>query len=70
MIDAIVDRRELRDYLAPKFAKFWLPDGYAFVDGIPRSSTGKMLKASLREQFRDYMRANNPGPGSAPAPGR
>ena len=61
---------ELRDYLAPKFAKFWLPDGYAFVDAIPRSSTGKMLKASLREQFRDYMRANNPGPGSAPAPGR
>jgi fatty-acyl-CoA synthase len=45
---------ELRDHLAPRFAKFWLPDAFAFVDAIPRSSTGKMLKASLRERFRDY----------------
>jgi fatty-acyl-CoA synthase len=45
---------ELREHLAPKFAKFWLPDAFAFVDAIPRSSTGKMLKTSLREQFRDY----------------
>lgn len=42
---------ELREYLAPKFAAFWLPDGFVFVDDIPRTSTGKMLKAKLREQF-------------------
>ena len=42
---------ELRDFLAPKFAKFWLPDTYAFVSEIPRTSTGKMMKAKLREQF-------------------
>ena len=45
---------ELRDYLAPKFAKFWLPEGYAFVAEIPRTSTGKMMKAALRDQFRDW----------------
>ncbi len=45
---------ELRDYLAPKFAKFWLPDGFEFVDAIPRTSTGKMMKATLREQFKDW----------------
>jgi fatty-acyl-CoA synthase len=44
---------ELRDYLAPKFAKFWLPDGFEFVSAIPRTSTGKMMKATLREQFKN-----------------
>src|SRR4029077_10797934 len=29
---------ELREYLAPKFAKFWLPDGFVFVSEIPRNS--------------------------------
>ena len=47
--------QELRDYLAPKFAKFWLPDGFAFVAEIPRTSTGKMMKAALREQFGDWQ---------------
>ncbi len=42
---------ELRDFLAPKFARFWLPDAFAFVNEIPRTSTGKMMKAKLREQF-------------------
>ena len=45
---------ELCDYLAPRFAKFWLPSGFAFVEQIPRSSTGKMMKAALREQFHDW----------------
>jgi fatty-acyl-CoA synthase len=45
---------ELREYLAPKFAKFWLPDAFVFVDAIPRTSTGKMLKAQLREQFKAW----------------
>ena len=42
---------ELREHLAPRFAKFWLPDAFVFVDAIPRTSTGKMMKAKLREQF-------------------
>ena len=46
--------QELRDHLAPRFAKFWLPDAFAFVAAIPRTSTGKMMKAALREQFRDW----------------
>ncbi|MBI3938096.1 MAG: long-chain fatty acid--CoA ligase [Betaproteobacteria bacterium] len=49
-----VSTEELRRYLEPKFAKFWLPDAFAFVDEIPRTSTGKMMKVKLREQFRDW----------------
>jgi fatty-acyl-CoA synthase len=42
----------LRAHLAPRFAKFWLPDDVKFVDAIPKTSTGKMLKATLREQYQ------------------
>jgi fatty-acyl-CoA synthase len=42
---------DLRQHLAPDFAKWWLPDGFEFVDQIPRTSTGKFLKSALRERF-------------------
>lgn len=42
---------ELRAHLSPRFAKFWLPDAFEFVAEIPRTATGKALKAKLREQF-------------------
>lgn len=45
---------ELRAFLEPQFAKWWLPDAYVFVDEIPRTSTGKFLKSRLREQFKEY----------------
>jgi fatty-acyl-CoA synthase len=48
-------QEELRDFLAPKFARFWLPDAFAFVTEIPRTSTGKTMKAQLREQFSGGM---------------
>jgi fatty-acyl-CoA synthase len=52
--DATATEDEMREFLAPKFSKIWLPDGYVFVDQIPRTSTGKMLKASLRETYRNW----------------
>jgi len=42
---------ELREFLAPNFAKFWLPDAYVFVDEIPKTAVGKFRKTALREQF-------------------
>ena len=42
---------DLRQHLAPDFAKWWLPDSFEFVDQIPRTSTGKFLKSALRERF-------------------
>ncbi len=48
---------ELKAFLAPHFAKFWLPDDFAFVDAIPRTSAGKFKKSELREQFKDYRAA-------------
>ena len=45
---------ELRSFLAPNFAKFWLPDAFEFIDAIPRTSAGKFKKSALRDQFKDY----------------
>ncbi len=46
---------ELLAHLAPNFAKWWLPDAVVFVREIPRTTAGKFLKRSLREQYQDYL---------------
>jgi acyl-CoA synthetase (AMP-forming)/AMP-acid ligase II len=42
---------ELNEFLATRFARFWIPDGYNIVDAIPKTSVGKFLKSALREKF-------------------
>jgi fatty-acyl-CoA synthase len=42
---------ELRDFLAPSFAKWWLPDRFEFVAEIPKTSVGKFRKTELRELY-------------------
>jgi fatty-acyl-CoA synthase len=46
-----VTDEQLREHLAPHFAKWWLPDRFEFVDEIPKTSVGKFKKTALREQF-------------------
>ena len=43
---------DLRHYLEPLFAHFWLPDAFVFLDQIPRTAVGKFQKRALREQLR------------------
>ena len=47
-------RDDLLRFLEAKVAKWWLPDDVAFVDELPHTATGKLLKMKLRETFRDY----------------
>jgi fatty-acyl-CoA synthase len=44
---------ELREFLAPQFAKFWLPEKFVFIDQIPKTSVGKYDKKVLRKRFAD-----------------
>ena len=44
---------ELLEFLAPQFAKWWLPDAVEFALEIPRTSVGKFKKSALRERYRD-----------------
>jgi fatty-acyl-CoA synthase len=32
-----------------------VPDDYAFVDALPRTSTGKFLKTKLRQDFATFV---------------
>jgi fatty-acyl-CoA synthase len=53
--DMQVTADELREHLAPRFPKFWLPDAVVFVEAIPRTSTGKFKKSDLRETYREHF---------------
>jgi 3-(methylthio)propionyl---CoA ligase len=46
-----IARDELLEFLAPRMAKWWLPDDVVFVNEMPMTATGKILKAKLREQY-------------------
>ncbi|WP_395614615.1 long-chain fatty acid--CoA ligase [Allosphingosinicella sp.] len=48
---------DVRTHLAAHVAKWWLPDEILFVDSLPHTATGKLLKTALREQYRDYQLA-------------
>jgi 3-(methylthio)propionyl---CoA ligase len=52
--DATLDKDELIAFLSDKVAKWWLPDDVQFVEAIPHTATGKILKTRLREDFKDY----------------
>jgi fatty-acyl-CoA synthase len=41
----------LREHLRPRVAKWWLPDEFAFVEEIPKTSVGKFDKKMLRARL-------------------
>ena len=47
-------KQRLLTYLADQFAKLWVPDDVVFLDEIPKTSVGKFLKASLRNQLTEH----------------
>jgi len=46
---------ELATHLDGRFAKYWMPDRFLFVEQIPRTSTGKFLKSRLRDLYGDVL---------------
>jgi len=47
-------KQEILDYLAPRVAKWWLPDDVAFIEAVPKTSVGKFDKKVLRERFKGW----------------
>jgi fatty-acyl-CoA synthase len=43
----------LRDYLAQSFATWQLPDAWAFIEAVPRTSVGKFDKKVIRRWYGD-----------------
>ena len=52
---AEVTKDELLQFLSEKVAKWWLPDDVVFVDELPHTATGKVLKTRLRERYAGWL---------------
>ena len=52
---AEVDKAAITRYLAGKVASWWVPDDVVFVDELPHTATGKLMKTVLRERFKDHV---------------
>ncbi len=50
-----VSPAELRAFLAQSFASWQIPDAFVFVNELPYTSTGKVLKSRLRQDFADWQ---------------
>ncbi|MFT4766459.1 MAG: acyl-CoA synthetase (AMP-forming)/AMP-acid ligase II [Oleispira sp.] len=46
---------DIKAFLEDKIAKFWMPDEVIFVDSLPHTATGKLLKIHLRKEYHDYL---------------
>ncbi|MCV7422701.1 fatty acid--CoA ligase [Mycobacterium yunnanensis] len=50
---AEVTAAELREFLADKVVRWWLPERWTFVDAVPRTSVGKYDKKTIRARHAD-----------------
>ncbi|AWL28897.1 long-chain-fatty-acid--CoA ligase [Acinetobacter defluvii] len=53
-----VTEEDILNYYADKIAKWQIPDKVIFVDSIPLTGTGKMLKKDLRDQYGSVLLEN------------
>ncbi len=51
---------EILDYMKDRVARWWLPDEVVFVDELPHTATGKLLKTQLRDQFKQHRLVTDP----------
>ncbi len=51
---AELTREQMLSYFDGKVVKWWIPDDVVFVDELPHTATGKLLKTKLREDFKDH----------------
>ena len=57
---------DLREYLGDRVAKWWVPDAFAFLDEVPKTSVGKYDKKALRDWLsKDELRVERAGEKAA-----
>jgi fatty-acyl-CoA synthase len=52
---AAPSRESVLAFLAERVARWWLPDDVLVVPELPHTATGKLLKAILRETYRNHL---------------
>ncbi|MEU7702438.1 long-chain-fatty-acid--CoA ligase [Streptomyces sp. NPDC039028] len=69
-----VDGAGLREFLAGRVARWWVPERWAFVDAVPKTSVGKYDKRAVRARYAegalDVWTPGPAGPGPQAAPGK
>ena len=58
-ITATVTKENVIEHLKGSLAKWQLPDDVIFVDELPHTATGKILKTKLRSEYGDYKLPTN-----------
>jgi fatty-acyl-CoA synthase len=48
-------KQSILDFLSDKIAKWWMPDDVVFVDNLPHTATGKLLKTELRAKYHGHL---------------
>ena len=48
-------KESILGFLSDKIAKWWMPDDVVFVDSLPHTATGKLLKIALRETYKNHF---------------
>lgn len=46
---------DVKQFLDDKIAKWWMPDDVIFVESLPHTATGKLLKINLRKEYQDHL---------------
>jgi fatty-acyl-CoA synthase len=54
-VDEDPTKEDILGYLEDKVAKWWLPDDVIFVNELPHTATGKLLKTNLRDEYKNYL---------------
>lgn len=44
-------KESILEFLSTRIAKWWMPDDVIFVEALPHTATGKLLKTELRKKF-------------------
>jgi fatty-acyl-CoA synthase len=52
--NAQLTREQLLAFYEGKVAKWWVPDDVVFVEALPHTATGKLLKTKLRQDYAGY----------------
>ncbi|MAR78627.1 MAG: long-chain fatty acid--CoA ligase [Rhodospirillaceae bacterium] len=47
-------KKEVLDFFVGKVAKWWIPDDVIFLEELPHTATGKLLKSKLRDEFKNH----------------
>jgi fatty-acyl-CoA synthase len=58
---------DLRTYLSERFAKWWLPDRFVWVEELPKTSMGKLDKKRARAELEEPIPSAEIFPTTTPS---